>query len=96
VFAFPKSNDCLPIVQSNHSYTLRNTDTFFFPISDGYNYSTLTVWNSRGAFDNWRASSANANARKKEKTTETEPMFDGPPSPVLYEGVLALLSGKGA
>ena len=30
------------------------------------------------------------------KAGEAEPMFDGPPSPVMYEGVLALLSEKGA
>ena len=61
---------------------------------DGYNYSTLTVWRSRENFDSWRASSANSKAH--EKASEAEPMFDGPPSPVLYEGVLALLSEKGA
>jgi hypothetical protein len=30
------------------------------------------------------------------QAAEAEPMFDGPPSPVIYEGVLALLSDKGA
>lgn len=61
---------------------------------DGYNYSTLTVWRDRSAFDSWRASSANAKAHSK--AAEAEPMFDGPPSPVMFEGVLALLSDKGA
>ena len=61
---------------------------------DGYNYSTLTVWKNRESFDAWRASSANASAHSK--AGEAEPMFEGPPSPVLYEGVLALLSEKGA
>lgn len=61
---------------------------------DGFNYSTLTVWRNRAAFDAWRASSANKNAHAKAE--ESAPMFDGPPSPVMYEGVLALLSEKGA
>ena len=61
---------------------------------DGFNYSTLTVWRNRAAFDAWRASSANKNAHAK--ADESAPMFDGPPSPVMYEGVLALLSEKGA
>lgn len=61
---------------------------------DGYNYSTLTVWRDRASFVAWRASSANARAHGK--AAEVEPMFDGPPSPVTYEGVLALLSDKGA
>ncbi len=61
---------------------------------DGFNYSTLTVWRNRDAFDAWRASSANAKAHAKSE--DAEPMFDGAPSPVMYEGVLALLSDKGA
>ena len=61
---------------------------------DGFNYSTLTVWKNRSAFDDWRASSANKNAHPK--AADAEPMFHGPPSPVLYEGVLALLSERGA
>tara|TARA_B110000977_G_scaffold192413_1_gene265860 strand:+ start:13551 stop:14534 length:984 start_codon:yes stop_codon:yes gene_type:complete len=61
---------------------------------DGFNYSTLTVWKNRSAFDDWRASSANKNAHSK--AADAEPMFHGPPSPVLYEGVLALLSERGA
>ena len=61
---------------------------------DGYNYSTLTVWKDRASFDAWRASSANSKAHSK--AAEAEPMFDGAPSPVMYEGVLALLSDEGA
>ena len=61
---------------------------------DGYNYSTLTVWRSKEDFQAWRESSANSAAHSK--AAEAEPMFDGPPSPVMYEGVLALLSEKGA
>ena len=61
---------------------------------DGYNYSTLTVWRSKEDFQAWRESSANSAAHSK--AGEAEPMFDGPPSPVMYEGVLALLSEKGA
>ena len=61
---------------------------------DGYNYSTLTVWKDRDAFNAWRESSANS--KSHAKAAEAEPMFDGAPSPVLYEGVLALLSDKGA
>ena len=61
---------------------------------DGLNYSTLTVWRNWDAFDAWRASSANAKAHAKSE--DAEPMFDGAPSPVMYEGVLALLSDKGA
>jgi len=67
---------------------------------DGYNYSTLTVWKNRAAFDAWREFSVNANAAKRGaeagEAAAAEPMFDGPPSALLYEGVLALLSEKGA
>ena len=62
--------------------------------SDGYNFSTLTVWRSKEDFQAWRESSANS--MTYSKAGEAEPMFDGPPSPVMYEGVLALLSEKGA
>ena len=62
---------------------------------DGYNYSTLTVWRDRAAFDAWRASSANSKAHASAGE-EKETLWAGPPSPVMYEGVLALLSEKGA
>jgi heme-degrading monooxygenase HmoA len=52
------------------------------------------VWRSKEDFQAWRESSANSAAHSK--AGEAEPMFDGPPSPVMYEGVLALLSEKGA
>ena len=64
------------------------------PAEDGYNYSTLTVWKDRAAFSAWRASSAASRAHSK--AAEAEPMFQGRPSPVMYEGVLAILSDKGA
>ena len=38
---------------------------------------------------------SSANSAAHSKAGEAEPMFDGPPSPVMYEGVLALLSEKG-
>jgi heme-degrading monooxygenase HmoA len=60
---------------------------------DGYNYSTYTVWENRAAFDNWRA---NGSKKAHAKAGEAEPMFEGRPSPVFYEGVLALLSPEGA
>ena len=46
----------------------------------------------------WREFSRNTNAHKKgaEAGEVAEPMFDGPPSALMYEGVLALLSEKGA
>jgi len=63
---------------------------------DGYNYSTLTVWKNRAAFDDWRASAAAAKAHGNKPSEVSESLFDGPPSAVMYEGVLALLSEKGA
>ena len=57
---------------------------------DGYNYSTYTVWENREAFDNWRANN------KKHSAREGEPLFEGAPKPVFYEGVLALLDKAGA
>lgn len=57
---------------------------------DGFNYSTYTVWESRAAFDNWRANN------KKHSAREGEPLFEGAPEPVFYEGVLALLDKRGA
>ena len=57
---------------------------------DGYNYSTYTVWENRAAFDNWRAT------KKKPAAREGEPLFEGAPKPVFYEGVLALLDAAGA
>ena len=57
---------------------------------DGYNYSTYTAWEDRASFDNWRKTKKHNTAR------DGEPMFEGRPSPVFYEGVLALLDKAGA
>jgi heme-degrading monooxygenase HmoA len=60
---------------------------------DGFNYSTYTVWENRGAFDNWRA---NGSKKAHANASDAEPMFEGRPSVALYEGILALLSPVGA
>ena len=60
---------------------------------DGYNYSTYTVWENRAAFDNWRTG---ASKKAHANAGDAAPMFEGRPSYVGYEGVLALLAPEGA
>ena len=58
---------------------------------DGYNYSTLTVWKDEASFQKWREGSS-----KSARKSRPLPLFEMPPSPIFYEGVLALIDPQGA
>jgi heme-degrading monooxygenase HmoA len=60
---------------------------------DGYNYSTLTVWKDEASFQKWREGSSK---KAHAKADQAKPLFEMPPSPIFYEGVLALVDPQGA
>ena len=60
---------------------------------DGYNYSTLTVWKDEASFQKWREGSSK---KAHAKADQAKPLFEMPPSPIFYEGVLALIDPQGA
>lgn len=60
---------------------------------DGFNYSTLTVWRDEACFNKWRDG---ASKKAHQKADQAKPLFEMPPSPVFYEGVLALIDPQGA
>lgn len=69
---------------------------------DGYTHSTFSIWNSRANFDAWMSEQKNKapSSPKKTKTMEDDgqkppPIYAQPPSPIFYEGILALESSPG-
>ena len=60
---------------------------------DGFNYSTLTIWKDEASFNKWREGSSK---KAHAKAGQAKPLFEMPPSPVFYEGVLALIDPQGA
>ncbi len=60
---------------------------------DGFNYSTLTIWKDEASFNKWREGSSK---KAHAKADQAKPLFKMPPSPVFYEGVLALIDPQGA
>jgi len=67
---------------------------------DGFNYVSTTIWESREAFEAWRAGSAFKRAHGEGKAggkpAAGKPMFSKPPSPALWEGKLMLTTPQGA
>lgn len=66
---------------------------------DGFNYSSVTFWKDRASFESWTKSQQFAHAHGSGKPEGQKPdmsMFEGPPSPAFYEGVLLLESETGA
>ncbi|CAM9213038.1 unnamed protein product [Heterosigma akashiwo] len=72
---------------------------------DGYNYVSMTAWQDRAAFENWRTSqqfgAAHGGEKKPEGTAAAKPaggpppMFQTPPKVAFYEGKIVLQSAMG-
>ncbi|KAK3234184.1 hypothetical protein CYMTET_55552 [Cymbomonas tetramitiformis] len=65
-----------------------------------FNYMTLTVWEDKAAFDNWRDTVKRAKESEGEgggkKPVGPPQMFLEPPTPAFYEGKLVLATEQGA
>jgi len=61
---------------------------------DEFNYMSLTVWENKAAFENWRTSKQFGKAHgSEEKKPDDKPdmsMFNGRPSVACYEGSLTI------
>jgi len=58
-----------------------------------YNYMSLTIWENKAAFENWRSSDSFGKAHGKDSPKKEKPdmsMFLGPPSLACYEGSLMI------
>jgi len=70
---------------------------------DGYNYISLSLWQDRAAFENWKNSPNFGAAHGQNKSAAPEstpkppsaPMFKVPPKTAFYEGKLVLCSSMG-
>lgn len=70
-------------------------------VDDKYNYEAVTIWRSKEDFWAWRegdGQTVHAEAKKEVDSGAKKPISDfltGPPSPIFWEGVLALQSEVG-
>jgi len=68
---------------------------------DGYNYISMTIWENKDSFQNWRSSdktshgSSNTASSQPESTSENKRVPMKPPKVAFYEGKLALFSAWG-
>ena len=92
-----KLNECDGFV----SFTMLRRDG---KAKDEHNYMSCTIWRDRAAFDAWRKSQQFAQAhggssqpaqRPDKAMGGGPPMFERPPRPILYEGVLRISSAEG-
>ena len=68
---------------------------------DGYNYISMTIWENKEAFQNWRNSEKGSHGNAKSASSPSENASDEkklamkPPNAAFYEGKLALFSALG-
>ena len=68
-------------------------------VDDGFTHSTWSVWRDRAAFDAWRAAEKPAAGATPAGAgaggAKPPSLYERPPSPTFYEGILVLESAKG-